>query len=76
MRGPGSVTRSRQVAARRGRRRQACAVCGGPASGRPLRLYGRLVCGVCEGITVRLLPDHPLYPTWLSLVRGIVPIGR
>lgn len=54
----------------------ACAVCGRFPVGRSLSLGGRAVCGVCEGITVRLAPGHPLYRTWVRRIARLVQVDE
>jgi|GEM_PF-4598832 len=36
-----------------------------------LRVLGRPICDICERITVSLTPRHPLYPFWVSVVKGL-----
>jgi len=48
-----------------------CAFCGRISTGGGLTILGRPVCEVCERITVALPPAHPLYPFWISVVKGL-----
>lgn len=47
-----------------------CHVCGRPDDGTALSVDGRHLCPVCERITVRLQPQHPLYPFWVQMLHG------
>lgn len=50
---------------------ERCTLCGRTSTAMPLRILGRPVCTVCERITVALPPGHPLYPFWISVVKGL-----
>ncbi len=48
-----------------------CHICGRPDDGKSLRISGRVLCSVCERITVRILPQHPLYGFWVQMLQGL-----
>ncbi len=50
---------------------ERCHICGRPDDGKSLHVSGRVLCSVCERITVRILPQHPLYGFWVRMLHGI-----
>lgn len=50
--------------------KECCALCGRQDDEMKLRVLGRPICDICERITVALTPRHPLYPFWVSVVKG------
>lgn len=47
-----------------------CHICGRPDDGRSVHVSGHVLCGVCERITVRIGPQHPLYAFWVQMLHG------
>lgn len=45
-----------------------CFICGRISDGDDVIVLGQVLCPICERITVRLTPRHPLYPFWVSMM--------
>ncbi len=54
---------------------ERCHICGRPDDGKALSVDGRHLGPVCERITVRLEPQHPLYPFWVQMLHGFAGVA-
>lgn len=52
-----------------------CFICGRACDEGDVTVLGRQICPICERITIRLTPSHPLYPFWVTLMRGLFEDG-